>query len=291
VSSIPDWLPSPATAVETETPLLLAAVHDNVGVMSFNRPERRNALADEMYYGIDHALAHFSADDEVHTVMLTGEGGAFNAGSDVKAMNQSNQTGEPRAGRPASGPEQVAYLADRQRATSLAMWEYSKPIVAAIPGPAAGAGLSLALATDIRLAHEQAIFVTAFANAGASGDFGGSWFLTQLLGPSKAKELYFLSPRLSAQEALDLGLVNQVLPAADPQAFQLDALEWCRALGRRAPLAMTRMKQNINRAVLVDLATALDREAEDMVWTMGTSDHREAAAAFVEKRPPNFTGE
>lgn len=286
-----DWLPQPTTRVETGTPDLLAGIHDNVGIMSFNRPARRNALTDEMYDGIDQALRLFADEAAVRVVMLTGEGGAFNAGGDVKAMNQSNATGEPRPGRPESASDRVAYLAKRQRMTSLAMFEFPKPVVAAIPGAAAGAGLSLAMATDIRVAHEKAILVTAFAGVGASGDFGGSWFLTQLLGPAKTKELYFTSPRLTAQDGLDLGLINQILPAADPAAFQHAALEWCQSLGNRAPLAMTRMKQNINRALSVDLGTALDAEAENMVWTMSTADHREAAAAFVEKRSPVFTGE
>jgi len=129
--------------------------------------------------------------------------------------------------------------------------------------------------------------VTAFANVGASGDFGGSWFLTQLVGSSKAKELYFTSPRLSAAEARDLGLVNHVM--AD-DGFDAAALDWCRDLASRAPIAIRLMKENLNRAESCDLATALDAEAGNMIRAMSTDDHREAVAAFVEKRAPGFRG-
>ena len=138
------------------------------------------------------------------------------------------------------------------------------------------------------MAAERAIFVPAFANVAASGDFGGSWFLTQLVGTAKARELYFTSPRLSAAEALDLGIVNQVLP---DEGFDDAALAWAGSLAERAPIALRHMKENLNRATTCDLATALDAEAAAMVRTMSTADHREAAAAFVEKRAPVFRGE
>ena len=132
------------------------------------------------------------------------------------------------------------------------------------------------------------MFVTAFANVGASGDFGGSWFLTRLLGEAKAKELYFTSPRIGADEALRLGLINAII---DDEDFQAGALSYCEDIAARAPIAMARMKENINRASTVDLAAALDGEAHNMAMTMSTGDHKEAAAAFVEKRSPVFTGE
>ena len=121
----------------------------------------------------------------------------------------------------------------------------------------------------------------------SDSDFGGIWFLTQLVGTAKAKELYFTSPRLSSADALSLGIVNQVLP---DEGFEEAALEWCRNLAERAPIAMRYMKENLNRAITCDLETALDAEAANMVLSMSTADHREAAAAFVEKRQPVFTG-
>jgi 2-(1,2-epoxy-1,2-dihydrophenyl)acetyl-CoA isomerase len=143
------------------------------------------------------------------------------------------------------------------------------------------------MAADLRIAAERAIMVTAFSGVGGSGDFGGSWFLTRLLGSAKAKELYFLSPRLSSAESKELGLINTVLP---DDGFDEAALDYCMTLANRAPIALRYMKENINRAETVGLAEALDAEAPAMVRSMATEDHREAAAAFVEKRDAIFRG-
>lgn len=274
--------------VDTGSDDLLAHVDGNVGVITFNRPERRNALSNGIYDGFAAALPAMAANPEVRVVMVTGNGGAFCAGGDVKGMHEANSSGQPRAGQSDSTEARIAQLRDRQRQVSLAIHQYPKPVVAALPGAAAGAGLSIALAADIRLAAERAIVVTAFANVGASGDFGGSWFLTQLIGSAKAKELYFTSPRLSAADALELGIVNRVLP---DEGFDQAALDWCQELASRAPIALSYMKENLNRAITSDLATALDAEAPAMVRAMTTADHKEAAAAFVEKRSPVFRGE
>lgn len=276
-----------STPIDTGTDDLLARLDDHVGVITFHRPERRNALSHAMYGGFERALEVMRRDESVRVVLVTGAGGAFCAGGDVKGMHESNTSGRPRAGQSSDRDEQVEGLRRNQRSVSLALHEFRCPVIAALPGAAAGAGLSIALAADIRLAAERALLVTAFAGVGASGDFGGSWFLTQLVGPAKAKELYFTSPRLTAREALDLGLVNQVLP---DDGFDEAALDWCHQLAARAPLALARMKQNINRAITADLAEALDAEAPAMIASMTTADHREAAAAFVEKRQPVFEG-
>jgi len=279
---------SNVTHIETGTEDLLAHVDGNVGVITFNRPDRRNALSNAMYDGFHAALPALADDPNVNVVMITGAGGAFCAGGDVKAMNEGHKNvGNPKE-QLGDDPESRAHgLAERQRWVSLAIHRFPKPVIAALPGAAAGAGMSIALACDLRLAAERAIVVPAFVNVGGSGDFGGSWFLTQLVGTAKAKELYFTSPRLSSQDALDLGIVNQVLPDDD---FGVTALDWCRSLAERAPVALRYMKQNLNRAITCDLETALDAEATAMIRTMSTADHREAAAAFVEKRTPAFTG-
>ncbi len=276
------------TTIETGTTDLVARVDDGVGVLTFNRPDRRNALSDAMYHGFKEALPAMAMDPAIRVVMVTGAAGAFCAGGDVKGMHAAHTTGGARAGRPPSRDDRVAYLRLRQRWVSEALHNLPKPVVAALPGAAAGAGLSIALAADLRIAAERAVLVTAFAGVGASGDFGGSWFLTRLVGAAKAKELYFTSPRLTATEAAELGLVNQVFP---DEGFDEAAMGYCRNLAQRAPIAMRYMKENINRAAHVDLLTALDAEAANMVHTMSTADHREAAAAFVEKRPPQFSGD
>lgn len=273
--------------IDTGSDDLLARVDGNVGIITFNRPERRNALSEGIYAGFERVLPELATNNDVRILLVTGAGGAFCAGGDVRDMNEGHRGGGGPTGSPLGFEESVDFIRHRQRAVSLALHQHPKPVVAALPGAAAGAGLSIALAADIRLAAERAILVTAFANVGASGDFGGSWLLTQLVGPAKAKELYFTSPRLTAREAADLGLVNQVLP---DEGFDEAALEWCRNLALQAPIAQRLMKENLNRALHCDLATALDAEATNMVRSMSTADHREAAAAFVEKRSPNFTG-
>jgi 2-(1,2-epoxy-1,2-dihydrophenyl)acetyl-CoA isomerase len=274
--------------IDTGTDDLLAHVDGNVGVITFNRPDRRNALSSAMFQGFETVIPEMAADSDVRVVLVTGAGGAFCAGGDVKGMHESHRTGRPRGGRPTTFDAAVASIRRDQRTVSLALHRFPKPVVAALPGAAAGAGLSIALSADIRLAAERALLVTAFAGVGASGDFGGSWFLTQLVGTAKAKELYFTSPRLTAAEALELGMVNQVLPDA---GFDEAALAWCQNLAKRAPIATTLMKENLNRAITCDISTALDAEGIAMVTAMSTADHREAAAAFVEKREPVFRGE
>jgi 2-(1,2-epoxy-1,2-dihydrophenyl)acetyl-CoA isomerase len=218
--------------------------------------------------------------------MLTGEGGAFCAGGDVKQMNATHVGGGSVGG--SSIEDRVHGIRQRQNSVSAALRKLPQPVVAALPGAAAGAGLSIALAADLRIAAERAVLVTAFSNIGASGDFGSSWFLPRLVGEAKAKELMFMSPRLSAEEAYEMGLLNAVLPDDN---FAKGALMWCQELAARAPIALRYMKENINRAGDVQLQAALDAEGTAMIRTMSTADHREAAAAFVEKRAPRFTGQ
>ena len=238
-----------------------------------------------MYAGFEAALPVIASHPDVRVLMITGEGGAFCSGGDVKGMNASHKGSGASA--PVNVEDRVNGLRHRQNLVSTALRTLPQPVVAALPGAAAGAGLSIALAADIRIAAERAIVMTAFANVGASGDFGTSWFLPRLVGEAKAKELMFTSPRLTAREAKDLGIINVVLPDED---FPAAALEWCRSLAQRAPIALRYMKENVNRAGDVSLQSALDAEATAMVRTMSTADHREAAAAFVEKRPPDFSG-
>ena len=274
--------------VDTGTDDLRAEIDGHLGIITFNRPERRNALSDPMYAGFGRALPVLASEPEVRVLVITGAGGAFCAGGDVKGMNESHRTGAPRRGREGGVEDQIAGLRRSQRDVSLALHQFPKPVVAVLPGAAAGAGLSIALAADLRVAAERALLVTAFANVGASGDFGGSWFLTHLVGTAKAKELYLTSPRLTAREAMAIGMVNAVL---DDDGFEENALDWCRRIAAGAPIAQRLMKENLNRALVADLATALDAEATGMVRSMSTADHREAAAAFVEKRAPVFRGE
>ena len=276
------------TTLDTGTPDLLARVEGHVAVISFNRPQARNALSDAMYDGFARVLPLVAANQDIRVVMVTGEGGAFCAGGDVKGMNARHRDGDgASSSRGTSTETAIAHLRRIQTQVSVALRRLPQPVVASLPGAAAGAGLSIALAADLRIAAERAIIVTAFANVGASGDFGTSFFLTRTVGEAKAKELMFTSPRLSAREAKDHNIVNVVLP---DENYAEAALNWCHDLADRAPIALQYMKANVNRAFDVGLEAALDAEATAMVRTMSTADHREAAAAFVEKRPPRFSG-
>ena len=270
--------------LRTGTDHLIGHIDGDVAVLSFNRPDRRNALSEEIYLGFATALEQVRDDADIRVLMVTGEGGAFCAGGDVKGFVADHADAGPRR----STEEAITHLTTIQKGVSLAFRSQPKPVVAALPGAAAGAGLSIALAADIRLAARSAVLVTAFSTIGASGDFGTSWFLPRLVGEAKAKELMWMSPRLDAAEAERLGIVNHVY---DDATFADDAMAFCRALAARAPIAMRYIKENIQRGDDVPLAEALEGEAAAMVRTMATRDHREASLAFVEKRPPMFSGQ
>ena len=272
--------------LETGQTDLVGRIEGNVAILSFNRPSVRNALSEGVYAGFETALPVIASHPDIRVVMITGEGEAFCSGGDVKGMNASHKGSG--AARKINTEERVDGLRHRQNLVSMALRTLPQPVIAALPGAAAGAGLSIALAADLRIAAERAIVMTAFANVVASGDFGTSWFLPRLIGESRAKELMFTSPRLTAQQAKDLGIINVILPNEN---FAAAAVEWCQSLAERAPIALRYMKENVNRAGDVSLQAALDAEATAMVRTMSTADHREAAAAFVEKRSPRFIGE
>ncbi|MCP3988929.1 MAG: enoyl-CoA hydratase [Actinomycetia bacterium] len=272
------------TVLETGTDDLLAHTKGRVAVLTFNRPEARNALSSSMYEGFARVLPTIAADPDIGCVMVTGAGGAFSAGGDVKAMATRGAPGS-KTGPTVEG--RVDGLRRRQELVSLALHELPKPVVGAIPGPAAGAGLSIALACDVRIMADSAFLTTAFANVGFSGDFGGSWFLSQLVGTAMARELYFTARRVTSGEALSLGLTNRVVPA---ESFEADALAFAEELASGPPIAHRLMKENLNRALHHDLRECLDAEAVGMTRTGQTEDHKEAAKAFVEGRRPEFKG-
>jgi 2-(1,2-epoxy-1,2-dihydrophenyl)acetyl-CoA isomerase len=266
--------------LDTGTPDLRARISDGIAVLTMSRPERRNALSTAMLDALGRTLVEVERDPQVGCVVLTGAGGAFCAGGDVKGF---------ASGAGPRGPFEDLLQTQRQhhRQTSLRLWEMAKPTVAILPGAAAGAGLSLALACDLRYAAETAVLTTAFARVGLAGDFGGTWFLTRLVGVAKAKELYYFSERIDAAEALRLGLVNEVFPA---DRLEDAAMARARRLATGPAVALRYMKENLDRAVTHDLPDCLDLEAVHHLRSFNTDDHREAAAAFVEKREPRFRG-
>ncbi|MEE2703422.1 MAG: enoyl-CoA hydratase-related protein [Myxococcota bacterium] len=275
---------APSRTIETGTDHLHARVEERVAILTMNRPERRNALSGEMLAGLALALNEAETATDVGCIVLTGAGGAFCAGGDVKGMDEGNRS---RNTAPVPIDARIHGQRLSQRNTAGRIYEMPKPVVGSIPGAAAGAGLSLALACDLRIASEKALLVTAFARVGFSGDYGGTWFLTKLVGPAKARELYYLSERIDAKQAEQLGLVNRVVAES---ALEEQTLELARRLAKGPTVAYRYMKENINRAVSGDFGDCMDLEATHHVHTGLTEDHREATRAFVEKREPTFKG-
>lgn len=266
--------------IDTGTDELLCELRDRVATVTLNKPEKRNALGDILTPALREVLLRLEADPAVGCVLITGAGSAFCAGGDVSEMGSATTSVQR------TQDERVAELTRKQEALTLRLYELAKPTIAALPGPAAGAGLSIALACDLRIAADTAFLVTAFVNIGLSGDYGSSWFLNRLVGQAKAKELMFLSERIGADECLRLGLVNKVFPAA---GFREDAHAYAKRIANGPATALRLMKRNLNRGALQGLRESLAMEAQHLIVSGQSEDAKEAISAFVEKRTPNFT--
>jgi 2-(1,2-epoxy-1,2-dihydrophenyl)acetyl-CoA isomerase len=249
---------------------------DGVLTLTLDRPEVLNALDQQLKEDLLVALRLAAEDREVRVVVLTGAGRAFCAGQDLTERMADD------------APDLGVEIRERYIPIILAMRELPKPIIGAINGPAAGAGCSIALACDLRIAAEGASFIQAFGRVGLVPDSGSSWFLPRLIGYARAAEMIFTTEPLDAAAAERIGLVNRVVPAGR-------LLEEARALGGRlalaAPLALALAKQELQRSMEVDLATALEFEADQQSIAGRSKDHAEGIAAFLAKRPPRFTGE
>jgi 2-(1,2-epoxy-1,2-dihydrophenyl)acetyl-CoA isomerase len=261
---------------------LLENIEGGIATLTMNRPEARNALSPEMFDSLAAALPRLANDPAVRLVVLTGAGAAFCSGGDVKGFAR-------RAAGEAAGATFDHRVNDLRARMEVSRWlhEMPKPTLAVIPGPAAGAGLSLALACDLRIAADEAKLTTAFSKIGVSGDFGGSYFLNHLVGAAKAREMYFSGDVITGADAQRIGLVNRAVPAAQlPDA----ARAWATELAALPTIAIGYMKRNLNVGLRGSLSDVLDAEAIHMVRTFETADHKAAAAAFVDKRAPRFDG-
>src|SRR6202161_4220849 len=268
--------------IDTGTLDLLATLNEGVLTVPLNRPETRNAMSEAMNRALAEQLAWAEVAPSVKCVVLTGAGKGFCAGGDVKGMAERTHESAPITLDEAIYRQRV-----NQRATAGRLFKMPKPTIAALPGAAAGAGLSLALACDLRIMASIATLTTAFARVGFSGDYGGTYFLTQLIGSAKARELYYLSDRVSAEEALRLGLANWV---CEPEELAAKTREIALRLARGPTVAYRYMKENLNRAMGGEVDDCLDLEATHHVHCVSTEDYRDAVRAFVEKREPVFRG-
>ena len=248
---------------------------DGVLLLTMDRPDALNALDRALKEELLAALREAERDAEVRAIILTGAGRAFCAGQDLKERQS------------AEAPDLGTEIRERYIPLITAMRMIEKPIIGAINGVAAGAGCSLALACDLRIAAEGASFIEVFGRVGLVPDSGSSWFLPRLIGLARAAEMIFSTEPVDAHLADRIGLVNRVVPAGR-------LIEEARAIGSRlatsAPLALALAKRGLNHALEHDLASTLDFEAELQSIAGQSQDHAEGVAAFVEKRRPNFTG-
>ena len=257
---------------------LLESTENGVTTLTLNRPERLNALSPAMTAGLKEALERLATDHDVGAIVITGAGRGWCAGGDVKTMESR--------GRDQTFEDRVEGLR-RAHQLPLLIRSIPKIVIASINGPVAGAGLGLALACDLRIAGRSARFGTAFARIGYSGDYGGSWSLTRLVGTAKARELYFTADIIDAEEAGRLGIVNRVV--ADEE-LAAETTAWARRFADGPRVALGHMKRNLLAAETEPFQTVLDLEAEHQARCAFTEDHKEAVAAFNEKRRPVFKG-
>jgi 2-(1,2-epoxy-1,2-dihydrophenyl)acetyl-CoA isomerase len=256
---------------------LIENVEGRIAILTLNRPDRLNALSNEMMTGLDEALRRVGHDPDIGVIVLTGAGRGFCAGGDVKSMASRQET---------TFEQRIAGLR-LHGGVVLTIRTLPKIVIAMVNGPAMGAGLGIAAACDFRIAARSARFGTAFAGVGFSGDYGLSWTLTQLVGTAKARELFVLGDIIDAETALNLGLVTRVV---DDASLREETEKLARRIAEGPCIAFGYMKKNLFAAETATLSEVLDLEAIHQARTGITEDHREARQAFVEKRRPVFRG-
>lgn len=259
-------------------PVILEARHEGIATLVMNRPDRLNALNTELASALNDALGRIAEDESVRVVVITGAGRAFCAGGDLGLIGKGRQTGATQELEPLLRAGMQAVLKIRVM---------PQPVIAAVNGAAAGAGMNIALAADIRIAAEEAAFGQNFAKVGLFPDFGGTYFLPQLVGPAKAAELFYTGDMIDAKTALSLGIVNQVVPAAQLEAEVKGLAE---KIAQGPPVAIRAVKRTLFGSEKNKLAEALEHEVQEQIRCYLSEDCSEGIRAFFEKRRPNFQG-
>jgi 2-(1,2-epoxy-1,2-dihydrophenyl)acetyl-CoA isomerase len=264
----------------TATPasVLLESRHGGVITLVMNRPERLNAINNDLATALNAALSRAAEDDSVHAVVLTGAGRAFCSGGDLAAIGK---------GRAAGDVSQLEPILRAGMAAVLKMRTMPQPVIAAVNGPAAGAGMNIALAADIRISAEEAVFGENFAKVGLFPDYGGTFFLPQLVGPSKAAELFYTGEMIDARTALQLGIVNHVVPAAQ---LATEVKAFAEKIAQGPQVAIRAVKQVLFAKQKEALERALEAEVGQQMKCFGSVDCLEGIKAFMEKRAPHFQG-
>ncbi len=257
---------------------ILVARADGIGTVTINRPDKLNAFAGRMRQDVAAAVRELASDASVCVLVITGAGRAFCAGADIGYMKDLLERGDT---------ENFTALVEAGRAVVTTIRETPKPVIASVNGPAAGGGANLALACDLRIASDRASIGQTFSRIGLHPDWGGTYFLPRLVGPSRAFELFASGEMVDAQEALRLGLFNRVVPQ-DRLAAETTTL--ARTLAAKPPLALALAKKAVYASESGTLSQMLDLELEHQLRCFASRDAREGFAAFLEKRQPSFQG-
>jgi 2-(1,2-epoxy-1,2-dihydrophenyl)acetyl-CoA isomerase len=263
----------PATA-----PVLVESQEGSVLTLAMNRASKLNALNDHLSIALNEALTRVAGNTAIHVVVLTGMGRAFCAGGDLAMIGKGRATGDDT---------EVGHILRAGMQAVLKIRTMPQPVIAAVNGAAAGAGMNLALAADIRVASEDAVFGQNFAKVGLFPDFGGTYFLPQLIGPSKAAELFYLGDMIDAKTALRLGIVNHVFTV---DRFEAEVQSLAAKIAVGPQVSIRAVKQTIFARDEIALVEALEREVEHQLKCFHSHDCREGIQAFLEKRPPTFRG-
>ena len=272
---------------EQPTPAVLSERHteSGVGVITLNRPERRNALSLEMLTALDAAISDLASDDSVRSIILTGAGGAFCSGADTDELSGGTRIGPHTPGP--GGPEALRRGFELPHKVILGLFEIEKPVIAAISGPAVGAGLDLVCAADIRIAAPEARFSAAYIKVGLFPGYGGVWFYPRMFGMAKAAEMMLTGDFLSAEEALSAGFINRIVP--DNQLLA-EAHKLASRIAAGPPIAIRLAKKMMHSSLSLDLASSLQISAAAESITLSSDDHAEGMAAARARRAPEFRG-
>jgi 2-(1,2-epoxy-1,2-dihydrophenyl)acetyl-CoA isomerase len=269
---------SHAPQAASNLPVLVETRHGSITTLVMNRPDRLNALNQELSTALNEALLRIGSDASVHVVVLTGAGRAFCAGGDLGAIGKGREKGD--------ATELAPILRSGMQAV-LNLRTIPQPVIAAVNGPAAGAGMNLALACDIRLAVDSSTYGQNFAKVGLFPDYGGTYFLPQLVGPSIAAEMFYTGEMIDAATAHRLGLINQLIPA---DQFEATVAAFAKKIADGPQVAIRAVKQEIFQRDKVSLSDALEREVEAQLKCFHSHDCLEGIRAFLEKRQPRFQG-
>lgn len=261
-----------------DNPVVLESIENGIATVILNRPDKLNALNNELATALNNSITRLSEDDSVRVVVLTGAGRAFCAGGDLGVIGKGRQSGDIKDLEPLLRTGMQAVVKIRTM---------PQPVIAAVNGAAAGAGMNIALAADIRIAAEEAVFGQNFVKVGLFPDYGGTYFLPELVGPAKAAELFYTGDMIDSRTALELGIVNSVVPAAKLEA---EVRSLARKIAQGPPLSVRAIKKTVFGNKHAELSAALEQEVLEQLHCFHSQDCSEGIRAFFEKRPPQFQG-